>query len=96
MAPFIAAATTVRLPADTTDLLDTGAGRPRGSEFVFARLRYETGDWDYNPKVAAKVVAGGGQIVLPKMAIPGVGYLAYCTDPAGLIFGIMHPDPAAK
>jgi hypothetical protein len=30
-----------------------GAGRPRGSEFVFARLRYESGDWDYNPKVAA-------------------------------------------
>src|SRR6476660_8213399 len=24
-------------------------GRPRGSEFVFARLRYDSGDWDYNP-----------------------------------------------
>ena len=33
-----------------------GAGRPRGSEFVFARLRYESGDWDYNPKVAANVL----------------------------------------
>src|SRR5947199_10612205 len=32
------------------------AGRPRGSEFVFARLRYESGDWDYNPKVAANVL----------------------------------------
>ncbi len=31
-------------------------GRPRGSEFVFARLRYESGDWDYNPKVAANVL----------------------------------------
>jgi hypothetical protein len=30
--------------------------RPRGSEFVFARLRYESGDWDYNPKVAANVL----------------------------------------
>ena len=28
-------------------------GKPRASEFVFARLRYESGDWDYNPKVAA-------------------------------------------
>ena len=28
-------------------------GRPRASEFVFARLRYDSGDWDYNPKVAA-------------------------------------------
>jgi hypothetical protein len=31
-------------------------GRPRGSEFVFARLRYTSGDWDYNPKVAANVL----------------------------------------
>jgi hypothetical protein len=32
------------------------AARPRGSEFVFARLRYDSGDWDYNPKVAANVL----------------------------------------
>ena len=31
-------------------------GKPRGSEFVFARLRYDSGDWDYNPKVAANVL----------------------------------------
>jgi hypothetical protein len=31
-------------------------GRPRSSEFVFARLRYDSGDWDYNPKVAANVL----------------------------------------
>ena len=28
----------------------------RSSEFVFARLRYDSGDWDYNPKVAANVL----------------------------------------
>jgi hypothetical protein len=32
------------------------SGRPRGSEFVFARLRYDSGDWDYNPKVAANLL----------------------------------------
>jgi hypothetical protein len=32
------------------------AAQPRGSEFVFARLRYDSGDWDYNPKVAANVL----------------------------------------
>ena len=32
------------------------AVRPRGSEFTFARLRYDSGDWDYNPKVAANVL----------------------------------------
>ena len=31
-------------------------GRPRAGEFVFARLRYDSGDWDYNPKVAANVL----------------------------------------
>lgn len=29
---------------------------PRAGEFVFARLRYDSGDWDYNPKVAANVL----------------------------------------
>lgn len=32
------------------------AGAPRAHEFVFARLRYDSGDWDYNPKVAANVL----------------------------------------
>jgi hypothetical protein len=31
-------------------------GKPRSHEFVFARLRYDSGDWDYNPKVAANVL----------------------------------------
>jgi hypothetical protein len=29
---------------------------PRSNEFVFARLRYNSGDWDYNAKVAANVL----------------------------------------
>ena len=32
------------------------SGKPRGREFVFARLRYDSGDWDYNPKVAANLL----------------------------------------
>ncbi len=32
------------------------AGAPRANEFVFARLRYNSGDWDYNSKVAANVL----------------------------------------
>jgi hypothetical protein len=31
-------------------------GRPKASDFVFARLRYDSGDWDYNPKVAANIL----------------------------------------
>jgi hypothetical protein len=35
---------------------ERSVGRPRAHEFVFARLRYASGDWDYNPKVAANVL----------------------------------------
>src|SRR5215471_9785874 len=35
---------------------DQTVRRPAASEFVFARLRYDSGDWDYNPKVAANVL----------------------------------------
>src|SRR4026209_1573345 len=54
----LAAATTVRLKPDrmTGARPDQRNGKPRGSEFVFARLRYDSGDWDYNPKVAANVL----------------------------------------
>ena len=43
----------------------------------------------------AAVAQAGGVCVVPKMAIPGVGWLAYCKDTEGHIFGIMHMDPAA-
>jgi hypothetical protein len=42
---------------------------PRGFEFVFARLRYDSGDWDYNPKVAANVL----DAVVQYTAIPVYG-----------------------
>jgi predicted enzyme related to lactoylglutathione lyase len=38
----------------------------------------------------------GGINVVPKMAIPGVGWLAYAKDPEGNIFGIMQADATAK
>jgi predicted enzyme related to lactoylglutathione lyase len=45
---------------------------------------------------AQRIAVLGGTIVLPKMAIPGVGWLAYAKDPEGNIFGIMQPDSAAR
>ena len=39
---------------------------------------------------------GGGACVVPKMAVPGVGWLAYCKDTEGHIFGIMQMDASAK
>jgi len=42
------------------------------------------------------IVRAGGDIIMPKTPIPGVGYLAYFRDPEGNTFGVMHPDPTAK
>jgi len=44
---------------------------------------------------AAKIEQAGGQIVVPKMPVPGVGWLAYFKDTEGNIFGIMQNDPSA-
>jgi uncharacterized protein len=44
----------------------------------------------------ATIQAAGGTIAVPKMPIPGVGWLAYCKDTEGHIFGIMQNDPSAK
>jgi predicted enzyme related to lactoylglutathione lyase len=43
----------------------------------------------------AKITASGGTVARPKMAIPGVGYFAYCQDTEGNTFGIMQNDPSA-
>jgi uncharacterized protein len=47
-------------------------------------------------KTAKKVTENAGQIVVPKMPIPGVGWLIYCKDTEGNIFGIHKEDPNAK
>ncbi|HYJ79979.1 MAG TPA: VOC family protein [Longimicrobiaceae bacterium] len=43
----------------------------------------------------AQAQAAGGEVVVPKMAIPGVGWLAYCKDPDGNVFGMMEADTGA-
>jgi hypothetical protein len=43
-------------PATPATVRPPVAPGPRSFEFVFARLRYDSGDWDYNPKVAANVL----------------------------------------
>jgi hypothetical protein len=42
-----------------------------------------------------RVVAAGGRITLERMAIPGVGWLIYATDPNGLHFGLLQSDQSA-
>lgn len=43
-----------------------------------------------------EALALGAVVALPKMPIPGMGWLAYLIDTEKNIFGIMHNDPSAK
>lgn len=44
----------------------------------------------------ARVEEKGGKVLSPKMAIPGVGYLAMCQDTEGNVFNIMTDDETAQ
>jgi len=46
--------------------------------------------------IIKKINNKGGEIVRPKHAVPGVGWLAYFKDSEGVMFGIMQNDPRAK
>ena len=45
---------------------------------------------------SAKVEKVGGQILVPMMAIPKMGYFALCMDTEGNVFGLWEEDPQAK
>ena len=43
----------------------------------------------------ANVKSHGGTIIRPKMAVPGVGWMAYIKDTEGNVFGLMENDSKA-
>jgi uncharacterized protein len=47
-------------------------------------------------KTLEVVLASGGTLSVPKMPVPGIGWLAYCKDTEGHVFGMMQPDASAK
>ena len=53
-------------------------------------------DVDDIDDVIKKIKSKGGEIVKPKHAVPGVGWLAYFKDSEGVMSGIMQNDPNAK
>ena len=42
-----------------------------------------------------KIQQEGGEIVIPKTAVPGIGWLAYFKGPDQHIFSLVQPDKAA-
>ena len=47
-------------------------------------------------EVVARVIAAGGRVVEPRMAIPGIGWYATCAEPGGLKFGLIQADESAR
>ena len=43
-----------------------------------------------------RALRNGGHVALPKMPVPGVGWLAYVKDTEGNILGLMQNDAAAR
>jgi predicted enzyme related to lactoylglutathione lyase len=71
--------------------INGGLGKSRGEPLTVNTIAVPSVD-----EYAEKVVQSGGKIVLPKMAIPGVGYQVYCQDTEGIVFGLHQVDPSAQ
>ena len=55
-----------------------------------------TVDVDDVEEALRKVQANGGQVIMPKEEIPGVGWLAYVREPGGAVIGMMQALPGAR
>jgi hypothetical protein len=81
-------------------LVDTGTDQPGINGGILRRQHpqqpvvntVEVPDLD---AAMAKLGQIGGQVVVPKMAVPGVGWLCYAKDPDANIFGMMQTDRGA-
>lgn len=54
-----------------------------------------TVDVDNVDTVVDAAKRSGGTVALPRMPVPGIGWLAYLKDPDGNIFGVMQADTGA-
>ncbi len=83
-------------------LINTGPDTEQGINGGLMKRRdpkgnvYNTINVDSVDDYIKKVEQNGGKVVVPKMAVQGVGYLAYCTDTEENVFGIMNMDSSAK
>ncbi|KPL03001.1 MAG: glyoxalase [candidate division Zixibacteria bacterium SM1_73] len=83
-------------------LVTTGPeGQPGINGGIMKRMNpqastYNTVDVPSVDELSKKITEHGGKVVVPKTAVPGVGYVAYCADTEGNVFGIMQEDATAK
>lgn len=51
---------------------------------------------DNYDEIHDRIMAAGGTVALPKMALVGMAWQGYYIDTDGNIFGVHQPDPEAK
>jgi len=81
-------------------LVSTGEGTPGIDGGIMQRMNpsaatINTIDVPSVDEFAARIAQNGGRAVMPKRAVPGVGWMAYCQDTEGNVFGIMQSDSSA-
>lgn len=69
-----------------------GPAAPEGAPVNAFVVTVDVADLDAD---LAKALSSGGSLAVPKMPIPGVGWLAYIKDPDGNILGMMQSDAKA-
>jgi len=81
-------------------LVMTGKKKPGINGGIMRRMKKETTintiDVPSVDRFMKKITQAKGRVIHPKMAIPGVGYFAYCKDTEGNTFGIMEDNPKAR
>ncbi len=68
-----------------------GAGGP-GTPVNGAVLTLGCEDYD---TLHEAILAAGGQVAMPKSALPGMAWQGYYLDTEGNVFGLHQPDPEA-
>lgn len=63
-----------------------------GAPINGAVLTMGSADYDATHKA---ILAAGGQVALPKAALPGMAWQGYYLDTEGNVFGVHQPDPDA-
>ena len=81
-------------------LIMTGENEP-GIDGGLSRRERETGTVNTIgvssiDEYVEKIKENEGVIIVPKTAVPGVGWTALFIDPEGNTFGLMEDDPTAK
>jgi len=71
--------------------IDGGLARRSEPDFG-VEITVDVADLD---QALAGVKSQGGEVIRPKSAVPGVGWMAYIKDTEGNVLGMMESDPEA-